>query len=263
MKRARHGREGAASVGTLVFLTVAVGMAAACIGLGFWQLSRRRDRLAFNATVENRRLDRPVAVERLRADPANARFRRVIVAGRYDYEKEFVLGSRTHNGSPGVYVVTPVRIATSDTAVLVVRGWVYSANGAGFDPARWREAELVQATGFIELFGPSERAVGAVTAVRPGGGPPVYRWLDASAVRRHTGYPVRPFAVVLLGDSTVAPRADAVARLAPVALGEGSHLSYAVQWFSFALISLGGAALFLKSEKKRAGRTAAKPALMR
>ena len=207
-------------------------------------------------------MDPPVPVEQMRADPASARFRRVIVTGRYDYDREFVLGGRTHNGSPGVYVVTPVRLSASDTAVLVVRGWIYSANGADIQPARWREADTLQATGFIELFGPARRSVGAATVQRPGGGLPVHRWLDPGAVRRHIGYPVRPYAVVLLGDSTVAPRADAVARLAPTQLGEGSHLSYAVQWFSFALISLGGAALFVRAERKRAGRVAPRPVLM-
>ena len=46
---------------------------------------------------------------------------------------------RTRSGSPGVHILTPLRIPESDTALLVNRGWVYSPDARTVDLTRWRE----------------------------------------------------------------------------------------------------------------------------
>jgi cytochrome oxidase assembly protein ShyY1 len=49
--------------------------------------------------------------------------------------------------------------------------------------------------------------------------------------------------------------AGAPPRLDVPVLGEGSHLSYAFQWFAFAAIALAGTAVFLRhSSRGQAGR---------
>ena len=80
-------------------------------------------------------------------DTGGAHYRRGAPAiGRFDYEHELVLAGRTRQGSPGVELLTPVRVAGSDTAVLVNRGWVYSPDGATVDHARWREGDSARVT---------------------------------------------------------------------------------------------------------------------
>jgi surfeit locus 1 family protein len=150
------------------------------------------------------------------------------------------------DGAPGVDLVTPVHTDSGelgDTAVLVERGWVYSADGMSVDGARWREPARVSGTGYvIELAawnGPAESP----------DHPREFRWLDRAAIQRVIGYPIANYAVVLEPNAAAAavapdgPRAPV--RIPPPALDEGPHLSYAIQWFSFALIAIAGTAYAL------------------
>ena len=51
----------------------------------------------------------------------------------------------------------------------------------------------------------------------------------------------------MIGDSVMAP--DRIARLTLPPLDEGPHFSYAVQWFSFALVALVGAGFVVKQAR--------------
>jgi surfeit locus 1 family protein len=232
---------------TLGLLVLSAVAAAVCVRLGFWQLSRLGERRARNAAVAARLRAAPVDVAALPSDSAERHFRRVRVAGRPDYEREVVLVLRSRDGSPGVNIVTPVRVAGSDTAVLVNRGWVYSPNGKDVDLARWRESDALAAEGYVEV--PSRRP-GAPRLTSSAG---AYNWLDADTLARQVGYPVTPYYVVLLDAPGAAPSPDRVARLTLPSLDEGPHKSYAVQWFSFAAVAVVGAAAFAFSESRARG----------
>jgi surfeit locus 1 family protein len=59
---------------------------------------------------------------------------------------------------------------------------------------------------------------------------------------------VFPLYLVATIPDTTRPQGERVARLPPPALDEGPHLSYAIQWFSFAAIALiGGAAVAVRN----------------
>jgi len=260
----------------VLFLTLAVVAAAVCVRLGFWQLSRLGERRARNALVAARLVAAPVPLSALPSDTSALRFRRVRLVGRYDYAHEVALTNRTRNGSPGVFIVTPLRVPGSDTAVLVNRGWAYSPDGASVDLARWREGDSASVTAYVEPFPPPRPG-----AIQPPDRPNALRWLSRAEMARRTGYPIAPFYLVQLGDSAsqvikpgdsttdqvTRPGASAgqggsagdaagqgagvPARLAPPPLDEGSHLSYAVQWFSFGAIALIGPWFFLRAERRR------------
>ena len=89
-------------------------MAAGCVRLGFWQLSRLHQRRARNAIVSSHLDSAEVDVRALPRDSLAARQR------------------------PDI-----------DTAVLVNRGWVYAPDGATVDQTRWREADTTF-RGFVE-----------------------------------------------------------------------------------------------------------------
>jgi surfeit locus 1 family protein len=231
---------------SLSFLLLAAVAAAICARLGFWQLSRLAERRARNAAVVERLRDAPVPVETLSGDTAAIRYRRVRVAGRPDYAREVVLVNRSRDGSPGVNLITPVRVAGRDTAVLVNRGWVYSPNGTDVELPRWRDADSLDVEGWVEV--PSRRTgVARLSSTRG-----AYRWLDPAELAREVGYPVSPFYVVVAPAPGETPSPDRPARLTPPALDEGPHKSYAVQWFSFAAVALVGAGAFARSERRRA-----------
>jgi surfeit locus 1 family protein len=230
---------------TLLFAVLAGLAALVCVRLGFWQLSRLRQRRAHNALVEARLSASAEPLRAVPADTAKARFRRVRVAGRLDYPREIVLTGRSRRGSPGVNILTPVHLAGTDTLVLVNRGWVYSPDAAEIDHTRWREGDSLDADGWVEI--PSREPGAAVLRSRAR----AYRWLDRSAVEGALGAPIAPFYVVL--DSAPADTGrDHPVRLQPPALDEGPHRSYAIQWFFFALMSVVGAATFVRSQRRRA-----------
>src|SRR5918912_3727462 len=138
----------------VTFAALALAGAALFVRLGFWQLDRLHQRRRRNAVVMARIASPPVDWSALPHD-TTARYRRVRLAGAPDYEHEIVLVGRTREGSPGVNLITPVRVAGSDTAVLVDRGWVYSPDATRVDLARWREGDELHVTGFVETLAPA------------------------------------------------------------------------------------------------------------
>lgn len=233
---------------TIAFLVFAVVLAIGCIRLGFWQLNRLEMRRASNAVIENRTLTPPVPVGQLEDDTTRTRFRRVTVSGRMDFEHEIMLTHRGNNGAPGLDLITPVRLAGTDTAVLVNRGWIYSPDGMTADLTRWREADTTF-TGYVDSFESDGR-----DSVRRGG----IRRMDFAAISRTIPYPVRPLYVVALGEPAAPLNAPAsaprIVRLQPPRLGEGNHLSYAFQWFGFATIALVGASI-VTARSMQSGRS--------
>ena len=108
----------------IVFVVVALALAALFARLGFWQLDRLVWRRALNAEVASHIAAAPVSVAELPRDSAAMRYRRVQLRGAFDYANEIVITQRIRGGSPGVNLLTPLRVDGSDTAYLVNRGWV-------------------------------------------------------------------------------------------------------------------------------------------
>jgi surfeit locus 1 family protein len=233
---------------TLWFAVLCVAMAALCVRLGFWQLGRLGERRARNAVVRAR-LDLPVvALSALPADSAAVRFRRAETRGRYDYAREVKLAGRSRNGSPGVHIVTPLRVdGAGDTVVLVNRGWVYSPDAASATLERWRERDTATVRGFVDVFpapGPG--------AARAASDPRAYRWLDRDEMARVVGAPVAPVVLVAQGDTAGTAANRTPVRLGPPPLDEGPHWNYAVQWFAFAGVSIAGLATVVTAERRKA-----------
>ena len=209
------------------FVAIAFLLAIVFIAMGFWQIARLKQRRVRNAQVLARMREPVVPFERL-GDTLS--YRRAQVTGTPDYANEIVLTGRSRNGSPGVYFLTPVRPAHGDTAAVVIRGWVYSPDAATVESSRWREARD-SFSGYVSALpdGPIARAGQRARSIRR---------LTLSGVQSLLPYPVSR--MYLISEDAAADTAPA--RLPQPALDEGSHLSYAIQWFSFATIAIVGAA---------------------
>lgn len=231
----------------LVFFTLfSLAISLGCIRLGVWQLERLRARRELNAQVLARLAEAPVPLENL---PRNftVRFRRVTTAGRYDFANEFVLTSRTRNGAPGVHIITPLRKAGTDTAVLINRGWAYTPDGMSVDLNLFREDSAAVIDGFVEDFSIASGAVSTPSVER------AMRRLDRDSLAARLPYPLA--AVVLVqqkdsGEFTAVDRGTPV-RVEPPRLDEGPHRAYAIQWFGFALVGIAGSLVVLQRDRKR------------
>jgi surfeit locus 1 family protein len=219
------------------FLALAVLLSALFVGLGIWQLNRLSERRERNALLAAR-LAEPVAeFERL---PSDATYRRVVVRGVPDITNEIVLTGRSRRGSPGVYILTPLRRAADEAAVLIVRGWVYAPDAATIDLARWRE-DRGEYTGYVNVLPES-------SAPEPRASQRKVRALSRVTLSPLFPYSIAPLYVV----ATDSASGSAPVRLPMVTLDEGPHLSYAIQWFAFAAIALiGGSAVALRTRASR------------
>ena len=216
---------------TILFVFLALCSAAAFARLGFWQLDRRTQRRTRNAVIAERVRNAPVMLAKVDGDTSAAHYRRVRVSGHPDFDRDIALTLRGNAGSPGVDILTPIRIAGSDSAVLVNRGWIYSPDGMTADLSKWREPDTTF-SGYVEEF---EAGTGR-DSVRLNG----IRRMNYAAIARVLPYPIRTFYVVATSDA--APTiTTGVVRLKPPPLDEGPHLSYAFQWFGFATIAVIGA----------------------
>lgn len=217
---------------------VAVSLAAIFIALGFWQLRRLSERRAANAILASRRAAPEVELDSLPPDTAAARFRRVRVRGSYDHPQEIILTLRGRNGSPGVNILTPLLRTRRDTVVLVNRGWVYSPDGITVDTRPWREADTLNGTGYVETF-PTRGPFEPPNPARPR----FFRRLNRADLQKVFPYPIANYYVVLT-DSAESARIPPRVEAPP--LDEGSHRAYAIQWFAFATIAIGGLVIFLR-----------------
>lgn len=234
------------------FVVFAVALSAVCVRLGFWQLDRLSQRRALNAMLASRLSDAPRPAFDVIRDSATANYRRASATGTYDFANEFAIASRTRQGSPGVNLLTPLRIAGNDTAILVNRGWVYAPDAMTVDFARWHEHTDASVTGYLlTVHSPGKGAVTAATNAR------VLRRLDSDSLKARLPYPVAPFYLVANNTPQHATAGDSTpARLTEPLLDEGPHLGYAFQWFAFAVIGLVGAAFTVHADRKGIWRRA-------
>lgn len=214
-----------------MFVAVAVVLAALFVRLGFWQLDRLAERRARSAELIARLAEPVTAFEQLRDTSG---FRRATVAGTPDYEHDILYTGRSRNGSPGVYILTPVRRPSSDTAVIVIRGWVYAPDAATIDRARWRETRA-SFNGYVNSL-PTDSP-----SPEPRASERKLRHLSFHGVQELLPYPVSARYVVALDSASD----GAPARLTMPSVDAGPHLGYAIQWFAFAAIALIGAAIVL------------------
>jgi len=195
----------------------AILVATACVLLGRWQLNRLAQRRARNAVLAAR-LALPSLQARRDIPADSARQRRVVAQGVYDFSAERTWPGRSFQGTPGVALVTPLRLADG-SVVLVDRGWVPSPDAFHVDHALYREPDTATVTGI------------AVIPPRGRGDVDVAGFL--------------PF-VIQLETPEPPPKRGLPRRWPPPAFDDGPHLSYAIQWFSFALIALVGTAVLIR-----------------
>ena len=225
---------------SIVFCALAGLAAILFVRLGLWQLARLHEKVRRNTAIASQQQAAPVQFASLPPDTAAAQYRRATAVGVFDYANELVLSNRTHQGAPGVELVTPMRLPGSDTAVLVDRGWVYSPDGASVDRSRWREADSATVTAYVQQYAPDAEAT------TRGRDPRIVRRISRREVSPRVRYPLAPYYLIQTGDTA---SSHPVRREMP-ALDEGPHRSYAIQWFFFAATALVGALAVIWRERR-------------
>lgn len=243
----------------VALLAFALLVAGVCVRLGFWQLDRLDQRRALNDQVRSGLASEPAPLaelEREGVSPEALAWRRAEVTGAYDVEHELLLYGRALDGRPGHHVLTPL-VAEDGATVLVDRGWVpIELDTPPVEDAAPPAGE-VTVTGFLLPVGEDD----AVVIDRDAGGRPLTVRHDVpSALEDELGFPLWPLPLQLQEQSPPQP-GPLPAVVGPPELDEGPHLSYAVQWFTFATIAVVGFVVLVRREVRDHARADTTPAV--
>src|SRR5690606_29565664 len=215
---------------------LALALVVLFVNLGFWQLRRLDQRREYVQQVESRsQLPAQPLAEALTGELLE--YRPVTAVGEFDPAEEVLLRGRSLDGSPGFNVLTPLVLADG-SAVLVERGWVpYGSDTVPVETAP-PPAGTVTVTGRLRAphaprpgtFGPRDPPTGELTQTY---------YPDVERLQPQMPYDLVPAYVELTGVEPPHPL-ELPAPLPEPDLGEGPHLGYAIQWFSFAAIGIVG-----------------------
>ena len=230
-----------------------LAMCALCVRLGFWQLDRLEQRRARNAAIRAATAQPPLRLDSaapaaFASDPQSFAWRRAEAAGRYHHAGDLVVRGRSREGRPGVHLVSPLVLADG-RVVMVNRGWVPSPDGMSADVRPLRTAGPVRVSGaLLPITSQADRGLPI-----PGrsGADSTWRRVDLAAARGRSPGPIIPLVLQQLpaegGDAGSPPLPEPLP-----SLSEGNHLSYAVQWFSFAAIGIAGLLILVLRRRQAA-----------
>lgn len=209
---------------TLILLLILLPL---FVTLGFWQLDRAQQKRHSASTMETRRNLPPLELTSQPLNTDTIEYRTLRVTGQFDASWQRLIANRKHLGKPGFHVITPLRVQNSDRYLLINRGWVAARNNQ--PPDIETPSETFTLTGETNI--PSPPAIELDFDLNA---PGPWPFLTLENYRSWSGLDIFPFVALQSPDSPHGfTRAWTTARP-----GEGMHLGYAIQWFSFALLSV-------------------------
>lgn len=227
----KFGRFGWSATWPKTLLTLAA--VVLFINLGQWQWHRAQQKNALDASFSAGA--RQVIELGAGSTSTLPRYAQVRVSGRYDGEHQFVLDNMSHAGQPGYEVLTPLLLADG-RAVIVNRGWVpITASRAHLPQIQLDAAARVAPAGRLDDLPIAAVALGHVPPAPGPQWPKLTSFPTMADLARSLGRPLEPRQLLLDPNESQGFVRD----WHPSGLGSERHISYAVQWWIFALLALG------------------------
>lgn len=219
----------------LGLLLLAALFAAACIGLGNWQMDRRNQTVAEIRRVQENYDKTPVPFQSVRShfetpDP-DAKWTTVAVTGRYLVQDQRIVRNRPNNSVAGYEVLVPFRLGTGET-IAINRGWLPIGNDRPGYPDTVPAPPAGEVSTVVRIK-PSEPDLGRDAPEGQLGS------IDLPYYREQLGYPLMTGSYGVMASESPTP-AETPQPLAMPAVKEGSNLSYALQWITFGILAFVG-----------------------
>ena len=212
----------------LIHLGVAL-LVVTMVNLGFWQLHRLDEKQAFNARVTEQIAKPVLDYSQKFPSPAAAEWTRVKVTGRYDTSKAITIINRSQDGTAGYDIAIPF-INEDGTVFLVNRGFV---------PLAVQQPETTtQVVSIIGYLRATQRrgAVGAIDSTDTTN--TEFQRFDLPLIAKATHREILTTSYLQVIEESPTSDTQWPSAVAMPVLDEGSHLSYAVQWFFFSATAL-------------------------
>ena len=199
--------------------------------LGFWQLNRLDQKREFNSVLQSHSSTPIQTLDKAVPDKWNkesSEWMRVTITGSYDPSKAVTIINRSQDGTAGYNSVVPFTSLNQRT-ILVNRGFVPLVMEPPIAP-----------TGEIEIVGylrasQARSALGPIDSKEAGN--TEFQRFDIPLIAAHVGKTIEPMFLQLIEESP-ADVSQWPAKVALPPLDEGTHKSYAMQWFFFCLVAL-------------------------
>lgn len=235
------------------YLALVVVFAVACSALGTWQLNRRAEALAEVARIDANYDAEAVPVTEALPDLAgfdvDQRWQVVALSGEYLGDEEIVVRNRPFEGSSGFEVITPFRL-DDGTVFMVDRGWIAQASDGR--PSDYAAPPTGRVQIDARLKAGEDRIAGRTsTGIE-------FATIDLTELADRVGEPAYTGAYGVLVQSAADAADPPLAAARPVR-DEGPHLSYALQWFVFALLGFIGLGWAANQERRALAEIAAGP----
>jgi len=216
------------------FLFVVLGVAC-FIKLGLWQYHKAQQKLTIEQTFQKSKAKGMVNLSDYLSKPDELEFQKVRVIGSYAPQYQMLIDNQVEEYQGGFHVVTPFRIKGTDSYVLVNRGWI-----RGFDDHTQLPAidtpdveHMIEGMAWIptnKIFSLEKPQQGESAAFKP-----VWQHLDMQNYQKMVPFKVLSIIVKLAPEQ---PEGGFVRRWEMPPSRIATHMSYAYQWFGFALATL-------------------------
>lgn len=218
----------------LVLSLMAVCLLGLFLSLGTWQLGRAGEKHALLQTLEMRTLESVTDLPANLQDIEQWRHRKVRVSGRFDQSHQFLLDNQIRHGRVGVQVLTPLKIANRDQAVLVERGWLPMGPDRTKLPDIAVESNMISINGSVHVPYKGGIRLGTMDEQQVLW-PRLVQYIDFEEMSDRLGYPLLPMTIRL---DPNAPHGylrewQTVSLFTP-----DRHIAYAIQWYSLAAVVL-------------------------
>jgi surfeit locus 1 family protein len=208
----------------------AFAMIAVCLTAASWQHRRMMEKEALQREMSAAAAAPAVPLPQGVFDWSSWRFRTVTLTGEFDARHQILIDNAQRQGRVGFVVVTPL-LLDDGRKVLVDRGFVAGGPTRAILPSPAVPRGVVTLRGRIDI--PSSRYVELGKPDLPQG--PLWQHVDPQRFSQATGVDVLPVVVRSFGPQGAGLVEDDALPMTGVA----THLSYMVQWYTFAAMAAG------------------------